>query len=450
MATGCGTAQRECDMACGAGIREWADGRSGLSLARPARYKGAQHRGGAMLFWIITVVMAAFVVAALLGPLLRGGKAGAEDAQAVSIYRDQLAEVERDLARGVLDPQDAARTRTEVARRLLAADRAGARTLGPAPAGLTRVAAVVSALVLGGGSLALYAGLGAPGATDFPRAQRLADGNALRAGRMSQAEAEVAAAQMMAEGAVEVPEEIAAIVANLRAGLETEPDDISGWMILTDFETRTGNLPGAVAAMREVVRLRGDEASVTDLTGLLDRMVFAAGGFVSPEADGVIERILAADPANLAGRYYTGLLYAQTDRPDLALALWRGVIEEGGEGLHARLARGLVGDIAFLAGTDYTPPPLRGPTAEQMQAAAGMEAGDREAMIRGMVGQLNARLAAEGGPAEDWARLISSYGVLGETEAARAIWDEARVVFAGDAGAMSQIAAAAESAGVAD
>jgi len=85
-----------------------------------------------------------------------------------------------------------------------------------------------------------------------------------------------------------------------------------------------------------------------------------------------------------------------------------------------------------------------------MQAAAGMEAGDREAMIRGMVGQLNARLAAEGGPAEDWARLISSYGVLGETEAARAIWDEARVVFAGDAGAMSQIAAAAESAGVAD
>ena len=43
-----------------------------------------------------------------------------------------------------------------------------------------------------------------------------------------------------------------------------------------------------------------------------------------------------------------------------------------------------------------------------------------------MVEGLAARLAAEGGPAPDWARLITSLGVLGETDRAKAIWAEAQ------------------------
>ena len=57
-------------------------------------------------------------------------------------------------------------------------------------------------------------------------------------------------------------------------------------------------------------------------------------------------------------------------------------------------------------------------------------------------------VATEGGPVEDWARLISSLGVLGETKRARAIFENAREVFANDPAAMDDINRAGERAGV--
>ena len=89
-----------------------------------------------------------------------------------------------------------------------------------------------------------------------------------------------------------------------------------------------------------------------------------------------------------------------------------------------------------------------GPSADDVAAAQDMSPEDRQAMIRGMVGQLNDRLATSGGPPEDWARLISSYGVLGETDAARTIWTEAQTVFADSDAAMAMLRDAAQSAGV--
>ena len=54
----------------------------------------------------------------------------------------------------------------------------------------------------------------------------------------------------------------------------------------------------------------------------------------------------------------------------------------------------------------------------------------------------------EGGSPAEWARLISSLGVLGETDRARAIYGNAQQAFAGDDAALSEIDAAARRAGV--
>nr|MCU0912836.1 c-type cytochrome biogenesis protein CcmI [Paracoccaceae bacterium] len=90
-----------------------------------------------------------------------------------------------------------------------------------------------------------------------------------------------------------------------------------------------------------------------------------------------------------------------------------------------------------------------GPTAEQMEAAQGLTPEERQDMIRGMVGALAERLATEGGPASDWARLIRAYGVLGEAERIAPVVAEARARFAGDAAALAEIDAAARDAGLA-
>jgi RNase H-fold protein (predicted Holliday junction resolvase) len=165
-------------------------------------------------------------------------------------------------------------------------------------------------------------------------------------------------------------------------------------------------------------------------------MVAAAGGTVTPEAESVLGEIAEREPENLGLHYYLGLLEAQTGRPDRAFPLWRKVVEEMPEGsLHRRLALGQIEEVAWLAGVDYEAPASPappGPTEDEMAATAEMDPAQREEMIRGMVESLASRLASEGGPAADWARLIASLGVLGDAERAQAILTRRAGSFEGD------------------
>src|SRR3954462_5870910 len=85
-----------------------------------------------MLFWIVAAAMTAAVTAMVLTPLLRnrqtaGSEAGSRASYDMEVYRDQLAELERDLARGVIDDRQAQAARTEIARRMLAVAEEGKR-----------------------------------------------------------------------------------------------------------------------------------------------------------------------------------------------------------------------------------------------------------------------------------------------------------------------------------
>ncbi|HAM91711.1 MAG TPA: c-type cytochrome biogenesis protein CcmI, partial [Rhodobacteraceae bacterium] len=90
-----------------------------------------------------------------------------------------------------------------------------------------------------------------------------------------------------------------------------------------------------------------------------------------------------------------------------------------------------------------------GPSAADIEAADAMTPEDRKAMIAGMVAQLSQRLASEGGPATDWARLIDAHGVLNRPDQAAQIWLEAQQVFAGNPDALRVLLASARRAGVA-
>ena len=398
-----------------------------------------------MLFWLCALVLTCLVAALVLRPILAPSDEGAGGVSDVDIYKDQLAEVDRDLARGVLAQEEAERTRTEIARRLLAADAQGVAKLTSGPKrSLTLVFLVFALLTVGGGGG--YYLLGAPGYPDTPRAARIAAGDAMRENRPSQAESEAA---MPVTQDPDVTPEYAAMLAQLREIVPTRPDDLQGWTLLARHEAALGQYIAAAHAQSRVVALLGDNATEEDLTVLADLMVGATGGLVSPQAETVIRKILASNAENVAARYYLGLLYAQTDRPDIAFRLWRSVIESDAESFHVTLARGQIENAAFLAGVDYSLPPERGPSVEDIANAADMSAEDREAMIAGMVAQLSDRLATEGGTPEEWARLIRAHGVLGNTEDASAIWAEAQIVFAASPGAVALIEAAAKDAGVA-
>jgi cytochrome c-type biogenesis protein CcmH len=172
-------------------------------------------------------------------------------------------------------------------------------------------------------------------------------------------------------------------------------------------------------------------------------MIVAAEGFVSPEAEAALGRALAIDPMNAPARYYSGLALLQGGRPDLAYRLWSGLLEEGPP--EAPWVRAIDAEIDTVAALAGQPPPARaaapGPAAPF--AAPGEE---QQAMIEGMVAALGERLARDGGPAEDWAQLIRSLGVLGRIAEAAAIWGEAREVFADNPAALAELEGAARAA----
>jgi cytochrome c-type biogenesis protein CcmI len=65
-----------------------------------------------MLFWIIATLPAFAIAATLAFALLRPNGNADGQSEDIIIYRDQLAEVDRDLARGVLDADEAERSVT--------------------------------------------------------------------------------------------------------------------------------------------------------------------------------------------------------------------------------------------------------------------------------------------------------------------------------------------------
>lgn len=404
-----------------------------------------------MIFWLIAAAGAALVSLVLLRALWRGAQAPvpARTEHDLQVYRDQLAEVEREVAREVLSEADAARVRTEISRRILAADTSRADAVQPG-AGPSKLVMGVIALSMIGGSLALYLQLGAPGYGDLALKDRIAFAQELRENRPTQAAGQ--AGLPPTPGLADLSPEYAALLKQLRETVAKRPDDIQGQTLLAQNEARVGNFVAAATAQSAVVRIKGAEASVEDVAGYAELLVLAAGGYVSPEAEAVLRAVLARDVENGTARYYWGLMLVQTGRPDQAFKMWDGLLRRGPEDapwIEPILAQ--IEPIAEMAGVDYTVPEigvgaLRGPSADDIEAAQDMTPAQRMEMIGSMVDGLSERLATQGGPVEDWSRLISSLGVLGQTDRAQAIYDNALEVFAGDSSALDEIFRAGERA----
>ncbi len=405
-----------------------------------------------MVFWAISSGLAVLAALILVFALWRGRRAGEARRFDVQVYRDQLREVERDLARGVVSETEAETIRTEVSRRLLDADKADRAAVATAAAprlasGIASLA--VLAAVLGGATL-LYLRLGAPGYPDQPLEARYARSEEVRRSRIGQEEAEALAGP---PPAVEADPDYMALVERLRATVAGRPDDLQGHRLLARQEAALGNYAAARAAQSQVIEILGDTASAAEFTSLAELYITAANGYVSPEAEQALREALARAPEDPAARYYSGLLAAQIGRYDVAFRLWSRLLDEGpADAPWIPPIRADIGALADLAGVRYTPPPAAdapGPSAADLDAASEMTPEERTEMIRTMVAGLADRLATEGGSPEEWARLIRAYGVLGETDRAAAIWGEAQQVFPEEA-ALAPVRDAARAAGVAE
>ncbi|MFC3060440.1 c-type cytochrome biogenesis protein CcmI [Paenirhodobacter populi] len=397
-----------------------------------------------MLFWIVATALVC-VTALLFGLAMLRRRAGRGTArQDLRVYRDQLSEVDRDVARGLLSGDEAERTRIEVSRRMLDADRRAQADApgGAAPRGVS-LAAFGAVLAVLASSVVAYLGLGAPDYPDQPLAGRLAAAEDLYSSRPAQEEAERRAAEARRPAPAADPGYLE-LMEKLRATVAERPDDETGLALLARNEMALGNYHAGWQAQQRLIAAKGARADAEDYARLGTNMTAAAGGLVTREAEAAFATALAKDPKNGQARYYMGLMLAQNGRGDRAFDLWDALLREGPADAPWQMSiRQNIRALAWLAGEeDYQPPSAPGPSQEDMAAVQALPEAERAQMIRGMVEGLGDRLAREGGTVEDWARLIAALRVLGETDRAARIADEAHQTFAADPQTLHRIDAA--------
>ncbi len=403
-------------------------------------------------FWIAVGFMVAIVAALMLLALVRGRlretPAAAYD---LRVYRDQLNEVEKDLARGTITEAEAQRVRTEVSRRVLEADRALASDATPrtAPKAANWVAGVAIVAALSG-SVLLYLGVGDPGQPDDPMALRLAGARKLATDRPSQTQIE----GRMAKTVTPPPPDpkYAQLVALLRAAVKKHPDDLTGQELLAKQQAALGHYIAAYHAQEAVIRIEGEAATAHDYAHLAELMIYATNGYVSPQAEAQLKHALKLDPKNGTARFFKGLMMSQIGRPDVGFQIWERLLRESPPSSPwLGPLRSQIGQMAEMAGIRYQPPPpkgaLPGPSANAIGAASNMSPAERKEMIRGMVEGLAERLDSKGGSPQEWAGLIRAYGVLGEREKKKDALAKAQAAYKGNDSALAVIDAAQAPAG---
>jgi cytochrome c-type biogenesis protein CcmH len=358
-----------------------------------------------MTLWFALALMTAAAVLAVLWPLARRGRE-LRSGSDVAVYRDQLEEIERDRAAGLIADSEAAGAKVEVSRRLIAAADAPAASPGNAAAVTRRRRAVaVAALVaLPLGAVGIYLALGSPLLPDQPLTARLVEARANQS--------------------------MESLIAQVEAHLAQRPDDGRGWEVIAPIYLRLGRFDDAVRARRNALRLNGDSAERQAALG--EALVFGANGVVTAEAKSAFEKAVALDAAHVQARYFLGLAAEQDGDRARAAATWRALIETAPpDAPWVDFVRGALARVEGAGGA-AAGGVRSGPSEEQVAASSELSAEQRNVMIQGMVDRLAERLNRDGSDVEGWLRLVRSYMVLGQADKARAAAADARRALAGD------------------
>jgi cytochrome c-type biogenesis protein CcmH len=364
-----------------------------------------------LILSFLLALLAFLAVLPILVPLLRGARPVPSRASFdQAVYRDQLQELDREIARGLLTKPDADAARLEIQRRILASD-----VVPATPSILSRspIAAGLVFVVVGLGSVGFYLWLGAPGIPDEPFKSRPAAAQAETNERANLQEA----------------------AAKLEAKLRQNPSDPQGWLLYARSLTLLNQWDRAEDAYRHAIELGDTSADVA--ADRAEMMVLGAGGTVTPAAEAAFSQVLKVDPANGLARFYLATSAAQAGEPRKAIEGWQSLLADMPS--DSQMRQTVAERIAQAAkdagipmpelakgtaptGVEATAP---GPDDKTMADAASMPDDQRQAMIRGMVEGLAAKQQANPGNLEGWLRLGQAYAVLHEPDKAADAYDRA-------------------------
>jgi cytochrome c-type biogenesis protein CcmH len=308
------------------------------------------------LFWVYATVLAGVALAFLVTPLMRArAKVGAPVSRAASnltVFRDQLAELDADLAAGTIGRDQWEAARADLQRGLL--EDAGAPVAGAAvPAKRSKLAAVAIGIALPLLSVSMYLVLGSPQGLDARR-------------------------ESATQGAPHqlTPEQIEAMVVRLAQRLEANPNDGEGWVMLARTYNALGRFGEAAAAYAKAeTRFAQDSQFLADYA---DSLAMAQGQSLQGKPEALIQRALKADGNNLKALALAGTAEFERNNFAKAIGYWQRMLpllpadSEMGNSVRASIqeAQGKQGSMPNLATLPEPAKQEREPKSSTATAAA--------------------------------------------------------------------------------
>ncbi len=372
-----------------------------------------------MILWLIFACLVLSAVLAVSYPLFRREGRRSHGVDDVDVYAAQLSDIDRDLERGLLTPQEAEETRTEIARRLLKARKAlsvadrPASGSGPSRPGLLygSVAGFVSLASLG-----LYLTFGNPDLPSYPLAARL-------------------------DGPAEA-QSIDVLVAKVEKRLAERPDDGMGWSVIAPVYFKQGRFDDSAEAYRRAIALLGETPE--KLLGLGEALSYANNGIVTDDAGKAFQAALGRDPSSVRARFWLALRDEQNGKIAEAKRAYEALLTENVPEAWKRVLNVRIAGLASPSAAR----PQAGPAASSSSAGTGAQATDQTEFIRSMVAGLAGRLEQNGSDLNGWLMLVRSYAVLGEMDKAKTAFASAKENFQDKPEAIKQLEDLARSLGL--
>jgi cytochrome c-type biogenesis protein CcmH len=249
-------------------------------------------------FLVAAAILVLLTLLLLLPPLLRQRTPGAEASRTAlnaAIYRDELAELERDFASGSLSRADYEESRRELQRRLLEDADGDAAGVKARPA---RKSALALGLALPIAAVLLYFTLG-----NVP-----------------------ALAPESAQPPKVTARQIEDMVARLAARLEQNPDDPKGWVMLARSYKAMGRYEESIRAFDKAGRIVEEDPNL--LTDYAEALALATGGSLRGRPSELVARALELDPAFPDALVLAGTAAYEREDYATAAAHWERLLKQ--------------------------------------------------------------------------------------------------------------------------
>ncbi len=259
-----------------------------------------------IIFWVVVVIMVVGVLLLLAVPLLGLGKKrplSATRAEAnLSVYRDQLRELDADLAASRLDQAQYHTARGDIESRVL--EDAGSTVSAAASAADTRLPkTVIAALAVTIPLVAavLYLALGTPaGLEPQPQTQELG-----------------------AEQSI-TPQQIEDRIGQLKQKLASQPDDAKDWTMLARSYVALRHYDEASAAYARAAKLLPDDANV--LANFAEELAYTTQT-LQGEPEKIIRQALQADPNHIKALWLAGSVALERKDYRAAIEPWQKILK---------------------------------------------------------------------------------------------------------------------------